>query len=505
MLGFRTTISLFAILFIPYLMIPVFAQDALENTISVVTNSEEYHLGDTMVISGSIGIKKMPVVALKIFNSNGGILSANELEIKDDNTFTKTITLDSPFYDDPGTYTITVDYSKLSAKTNFEIVGGQEKSHVTSSQISSSPEILAMFTDQEVYENGDTITIIGLVSEKVDDSVLVGIYDPAGNPAGFYFGQVDSNDEFSVSFLAKNGVNFKTEGIYWASAFYGDSEDLTSFEYVKQNSVQANPVDENKNTNTNTNTESKSKENTVNNNQVNTPTSNTVNNKQTSTTNNQPSENNQIKTKKNLSVEDVQLGIMLNEIKLKCDTSEFTDTLSYSEGMGPALMRLCKYSDAIYFYDQTLQNDPNNVDILINKGSAFAKMGLYYKAIAQYDQVLALQPNNYMALNNKANALANLGNVDQAMTLYDAALFFAPDDSVILKNLYKAQDKLSVLKINNDIEVKTNTPIMEITEEKENNQSISSKHESSIFEQLGNALSSIFNIFGWKINSWIIF
>jgi len=40
--------------------------------------------------------------------------------------------------------------------------------------------------------------------------------------------------EFSVSFLVKAGVNFKTEGIYSISAFYGDSEEYTSFEYVEQ-------------------------------------------------------------------------------------------------------------------------------------------------------------------------------------------------------------------------------------------------------------------------------
>ena len=479
MLGYRTTISLFSILIIQAILIPAFAQETTGNSLIIETDREEYHTAEKMIISGFVETRKMPVVAIKIFNPDGGILSAHQVDLQADNTFNKTIVLASPFYDATGTYTVTMSYGKLKTKTSFDIISGDGKPPKAPPQITSSPEILAMFTDQEVYGDGDTVTIIGLVSEKVEESVLVGIYDPAGTPAGFYFGDVDSNDEFSVSFLVKAGVNFKTEGTYSISAFYGDSEASTSFEYVKQKTSSAPEIIDNK--------DQTPKENTVKDNPVKPPT--TVTPKETK----QPP-----KEQNNLSVEDIELGIMLNEIRLKCDTSELTDIISYSEGMGPALIRLCKYADAIYFYDQELRNDPKNVDILLNKGSALAKMRFYDAAIMHYDSALSIQPNNYMALNNKANALANLGNYEYAMNLYNAAIAFSPDSSVILKNLQIAQDRVSILKINNENEVKNdNVTREEVLVEQEKNLVQSSNQEPlNFFEQIGSALSSIFNIFG---------
>jgi hypothetical protein len=84
------------------------------------------------------------------------------------------------------------------------------------------------------------------------------------------------------------------------------------------------------------------------------------------------------------------------------------------------------------------------------------------------------------------------------MSLYNAALFFAPDSSVILKNLQKAQDKSLVLKFNNENETKNeNATSEEVVVEPEKNLVQTDNQESlNIFEQIGNALSSIFNIFG---------
>jgi len=96
-LGSKTEISLFLILIIPALLVPSFAED---DSLIVEIDKAEYEIGDSMVISGIVGEIKMPVVALKIFDPNGRILSANQVDIEDDNTFSKIIELDSPFYDE---------------------------------------------------------------------------------------------------------------------------------------------------------------------------------------------------------------------------------------------------------------------------------------------------------------------------------------------------------------------------------------------------------------------
>ena len=481
-MGSRLEIYLFSILILQALAIPIFAEENIDDSKSVMleTDKPEYQVGDMMIISGFVEEKKMPVVAIRIFDPNGGILSAHQLELETDNTFSKTILLDSPFYDDEGDYTISVHYGKLQAETNFKMVSaGQDEPLVEDESLSLFPEIIVMFTDKEVYQDGDTVTIYGLVSEKDEESVLVGIYDPFDTPAGFYFGNVDSNLEFKVSFLVKTGVNFKTEGTYSISAFYGDSE-VVNFEFVKQNKNQT-PIEEKK---TSDDIISSKPIEKINENKNDEPILSNNNIKNPTTT---PS--------KNLSVEDIELGLMLNQINLKCDRNEFVDTISYYDGMGPALIRLCRYSDAIFYYDQSLLKEPNNVDILTNKGSALAKMGLYEEAIKYYNSALAVNPTNYFTLNNKANALANLGNFQEAFSLYRKALDIGGDNPIVLQNLEKALDKSITLEIKNkQIILQNDTQSQDsIMESEKNLIKTSNQQTENIFDQLGSILSSIGN------------
>lgn len=482
-MGSRTEIYLFSILILQALAIPIFAEENIDDSkyVMLETDKPEYQVGEMITISGFVEEKKMPVVALRIFDPYGEILSAHQLEIESDNTFSKTILLASPFYDDEGDYTISVNYGKLQAETNFKMVSvGKDKPLVKNDSQTLFPEIIALFTDEEVYQDGDTVTIYGLVSEKNEESVLVGIYDPFGTPAGFYFGNVDSNLEFTVSFLVKAGVNFKTEGTYSISAFYGDSEEVTNFEFVKQNKNKT-PIEEKKTTDdiksyksNEKTTDDKNDKPALSNNNIKNPTTN-------------PS--------KNLSVEDIELGVMLNQINLKCDRNEFVDTISYYDGMGPALIRLCKYSDAIFYYDQSLLKEPNNVDTLTNKGSALAKMGLYEEAIKYYNSALAVNPTNYFTLNNKANALANLGNFQEAFSLYKKALDVGGDNPIVLQNLEKALDKSITLQMKNEPIILKNDTLAQdsIMESEKNLIKTSNQQTENIFDQLGSILSSIGN------------
>ncbi len=474
MLGSKTEISLLLILFIPTFLVPSFAED---DSLIIETDKAEYEIGGSMVISGLVGEIKMPVVALKIFDPNGRILSANQVDIEDDNTYSKIIDLESPFYDEQGTYSIVLNYGKLETETTFEMVNENSNDTILDDDYDFFvPEILAMFTDQEVYHDGDTVTIIGLVSDKDQDSVLIGIYDPFGTPAGFYFGDIGSDLEFSVSFLVKEGVNFKTEGIYSISAFYGDSEEYTSFEFVKQiQTIEPEIIDDEK--------PDKSQEKIVEEKKV----QETIQSKNLEKTENKISP--KPKSQNNLSVEDIELGIMLNQINLRCDTSEFVDTISYYDSMGPALIRLCKYAEAIYYYDQSLIADPNNVEILTNKGSALAKMRFYDEAIIHYDSALALDPNNLQALNNKANALANLQNYDEAILTYHKALATAPGNPIILNNFETAKTKSIIF--TNDESVSPEVP--PILEQEKNLVRSSNQETISIFDQIGNIFSSIFS------------
>lgn len=464
-----------------------FAQDIL-----VDFDKSEYKTGDKLTLSGIIPEFTMPIVAVSVYDPNGKILSANNLELDETGSFSKVISLDSPFYDISGTYKIKIDYKKISQEEIFVINGGV----ILPDPILNDdiiPEIILLTTEKEVYTDGETVKISGLVSSLESPTVLIGIYDPFGTPTGFYFGEVDSDLEFSVSFLVTGGVNFKTEGTYSISAFYGDSEEYTNFEYVKKiETVEVEPIDDDK---SDTENQTSEKEKQIDNKKSITAKEKTITQKEskesTQNKNLKPTKDKappKPKSENNLSVEDIELGIMLNQINLNCDNNEFVDTISYYDSMGPALIRLCKYADAIYYYDQSLISDPNNVDILTNKGSALAKMNFYEEAIIHYDSALAVEPNNFQALNNKANALSNLEKYDEAIQIYNKALITAPGNLVISNNLEKAQTKSNTI-INDDSLQLEEPPQLEQEQNfvKSNNQ-----ESTNIFEQIGNILSSLF-------------
>ncbi|MFQ5573085.1 MAG: tetratricopeptide repeat protein [Nitrosopumilaceae archaeon] len=497
-------------------MTPIFAEEINDENPSLIlkTDKSMYQIGESLIISGNVEEKKMPVAALRLFDPQGGILLANNLELEDDKTFSKTIILEPSFYDTSGSYIIQLDYGKLKAETTFDIIYDDEISEDSILDEFDEiifPEIIVM-TDKSHYQDGDTITIVGFVSELREPSVLVGIYDPFGFPTGFYFGEIDSNFEFIVNFLVKSGVNFKTEGEYSIIARYGDSNDRITFEFnEKFEETIPEPVIEPTKTVDEIEDNQEVKDDTVKNEIIqNNDHSSTEYQKIKKDDNKLIKDENVVKkdnqkkyiaqdssSKKstNLSVEDIELGKILNQIHLNCDHSEFTDIISYYDSMGPALIRLCKYNDAITYYDQTLIENPTNVDAIINKGSALARIGLFEEAITFYNSVIDVDSNNIEALNNKANALANLDDYEQAISLYNKALLLAPSNTIILENLEIAKEKIPVSQEQNE-EITLNYVVENIEKIPTEKPKIEKNEE--ILEQISNVFSSIGNaLFGF--------
>ena len=482
--------------------------------ITVSPDKESYETGDLLVISGHVEVKKMPILALRIFDPNGSILSANNVEIEEDNSFSKMVSLDSPFYDELGSYTIKIDYGKLHKEVTFEIKsdGYDEPIIVENEEILS--ELTSLVTDKLEYTDNDTITISGSVSSIDAATVLIGIHDPFGVPTGFYFGDIDSNNEFSASFLAKAGINFKIDGTYTVLAHYGESKKEVSFDFVESIPVE---VIENETEVEQTEIieeieESKPikiieketipvppiiKETK--------PSPSIV--KETAPEQNAPIiENKSLKPKQekksieadNLTVEDIELGILLNQITLNCDQNDYVDTVSYYDGMGPALIRLCKYSEAIGFFDQELVEDPDNAQILTNKGAALAKLGHFEEAILHYDHALEINPLFVPALNNKGNALSQMWKFDEAIKVYNVAKNLDSNNKILNKNLAITESKFISLDENqNSIFESLDQNIK--TEKIDRFEDIKTQNDSepNFFEQIGIVFSSIGSIFGF--------
>ncbi len=349
-----------------------------------------------------------------------------------------------------------------------------------------SPKVLQLYTDKQMYQDGDLITINGKVSKLTQPQVIIRISDPFGMPTGFYFSDIKQDLSFSTSFPAKHGVNFKIEGAYSVTAHYETQNNKVTidFDFVQvMDSAKDVVEEENETVEEQIEEETRVEESNVK--ESNIPEEEAVEEpievpnidletpiedpvleqddpiieetgseaifekenpkvepnlkspeKEPSIVSLKPEEKSRIKK------HDIDAGKLLNELTLNCDTSEFQDLISYGDNKGPAFARLCKYQEAIAFYDQILDTNSINIDAITNKGSALFKLGQHQTALGYYDKALQLNPNYINALNNKANALAELGNVKEAVIFYDKALKVDPDNLVILENNKKAEDQL---------------------------------------------------------------
>ena len=344
-------------------------------------------------------------------------------------------------------------------------------------------EVITLESAKSVYTDNDVIYISGLVSSVDTPSVLIGIHDPFGMPTGFYFGNIDSNNEFSISFLAKAGINFKIEGKYDATAYYSDSKKIVYFDFVESlddeifetETIEEFTPNETIEDNLIIIKQSQIKADIQDDVLQETKIKNDINDKK----------NNAIAqvSTNNLSVGDTELGKLLNQIALSCEQNEYTDTISYYDGMGPALIRLCKYSEAIFYFDEDIKNTPNDVEILTNKGTALSKLGHFEEAILYYDSALGIDSSYVPALNNKGNALSQLGKFEEAIDVYNLGMKLDSENKILKENFEKSMIKIPLQQYPEETSEDTDHQI-----DKNNNDNFKIKNNNSIpnlFEKIG--------------------
>ena len=530
------------ILFVLSTLSPIISTQVFADSFVVTLDNEQPELGDTLLVSGEIIELGMPIIAMSVYDPDGQILSAYNLDITS-NSFSKSLSLESPFYEKTGEYMIKFVYGQITQNYFFEIqsTGSEVVEPEIIVESENLPEILLLYTEKQQYADSEIIKISGLVSSLGSPTVLIGIHDPFGMPAGFYFGNINSDLEFSTSFLVKDGVNFRTEGTYSIKAHYAESEVVSFFEYSKvsqeiipdvetteetvdvidnetidetiedtssdeiisdtsdssDEEIIDDIVDETIDDEINETLENESTiDDTIIPNTVDTTEekiiSEIIDTKIIDDESNLEiiSPNIEIKNQNNLSVEDIELGKILNQINLECDSSNFVDMISYYDGMGPALYRLCDFDSSFTFFKESLNTDPNDVEILVNTGSAIGKLGDFSKAIFYYDLALEIDSNFLPAKNNKANALANLGNLDDAIILYETILDENPNSITIQKNLETANFLIDELPTENIISDK---PVIEKTLTTNNEK----QKSMNFFEQINSVFSSFGNFFNF--------
>ena len=90
-----------------------------------------------------------------------------------------------------------------------------------------------------------------------------------------------------------------------------------------------------------------------------------------------------------------------------------------------------KFEKALPYLDKILEVQPNNVPILLNKGSVLIALDRSDESITYFDRLLKIEPDNIKGLTSKAAALANIGETQSALDLYDRILFIDKNNEKI--------------------------------------------------------------------------
>ena len=101
---------------------------------------------------------------------------------------------------------------------------------------------------------------------------------------------------------------------------------------------------------------------------------------------------------------------------------EDPDLVAAMYNKGAALANQGEYREAIRAYNLALEEDPDHVNALIGKGAALANQGEYREAIRAYNLALEEDPSSALAFYNKGAALANQGEYREAIRAYNLAL-----------------------------------------------------------------------------------
>ncbi len=83
-----------------------------------------------------------------------------------------------------------------------------------------------------------------------------------------------------------------------------------------------------------------------------------------------------------------------------------------------------RYDEAIHFYDEAINSDPNNFQnwqALNSKGEALFKQGKYEEALQAYDKAIELAPDISIVWTNKGYALKALGRANESNIAYATA------------------------------------------------------------------------------------
>jgi predicted O-linked N-acetylglucosamine transferase (SPINDLY family) len=113
--------------------------------------------------------------------------------------------------------------------------------------------------------------------------------------------------------------------------------------------------------------------------------------------------------------------------------------------LGDQAIRTNNLDQAVRYYQQSLEINPNQANAYNNQGIALYYLKRLDEALASYERALALNPDHAEALNNQGLALRDLKRPEQAISSFNRAIALKPEYAEAYNNLGLALSDLKQL------------------------------------------------------------
>ena len=123
-----------------------------------------------------------------------------------------------------------------------------------------------------------------------------------------------------------------------------------------------------------------------------------------------------------------------NDFKKVSDELDDITLSSIIFNMGLEFYEVGDYTNALNSFDNALELNPNDDELIYFKSLALANLGDFDIAIDFIGRAIEINPNDERYWNDKANFLIKSGNFNEAICCYNKSIELNPDDSVLWTN-----------------------------------------------------------------------
>lgn len=131
--------------------------------------------------------------------------------------------------------------------------------------------------------------------------------------------------------------------------------------------------------------------------------------------------------------------------------------------LGNAYYYMQQYQDAKRIYDQILNLNPDDPDVLNNRGIIYRQLERYEEALTDLNRSLQIRPSHPSVLVNRGNTYNQLGRHKEALSDLNHSLELRPDDPLTLSNrsiayFYLERYEEALVDCNRSLELRPDDP-----------------------------------------------